>query len=53
MSAGGRGSGDVVCDGGDTRAGTLGVCLLDTRGPEYPTKPGRWMPRLAGGLGSS
>lgn len=56
MAAGGRGSGDAVCDGGDggeTRVGALGICLLETKGPEYPTKPGRMVPTFAGGLGSS
>lgn len=53
MAAGGRGRGDAVCDGGEARVGTLGTCRLDTRGPEYPTKPGRAAPTFAGGLGSS
>jgi hypothetical protein len=52
MVAGGRGSGDAVCNGGDIQVGILGVCLLDTRGPEYPTKSGRWVLPFAGGLGS-
>jgi hypothetical protein len=53
MAAGGRGSGDAVCDGGEARVGTLGICRLDTKGPEYPTKPGRTVSTDAGGLGSS
>ena len=53
MAAGGRGSGDAVCDGGETRVDTLGISRLETRGPEYPTKPGRMVPTFAGGRGSS
>lgn len=52
MAAGGRGSGDAVCDGGETRVETLGIGRLETRGPEYPTKPAR-MPTFDGGRGSS
>lgn len=53
MAAGGRGSGDAVRDGGETRVGTLGICRLETKGPEYPTKPGWVLPTFTGGLGSS
>ena len=53
MAAGGRGSGDALCDGGETRVGALGICRLETKGPEYPTKPGRKLATFAGGLGSS
>lgn len=50
MAAGGRGSGDAVCDGGETRVvdTAVGIGRLETRGPEYPTKPA-----FAGGRGSS
>lgn len=53
MAAGGRGSGDAVFDGGEARVGTLGICRLDIKGPEYPTRPGRRVSKGAGGLGSS